>query len=571
MPSMTSLEAVLPQTGASISFDAKPEFGRSGESTEGAIGAVSDTGMAALLGMWATIFQQQVLPEPIAADAGSAWQGSVSSAVSETQTTPASGATEDSSHGCKAASVPAADILRLVGVQAVQASILWQPIPEAVEANVIEPTPIKPAAKALASPAFYPGLSQPELPVVSSDMEAIETNTPVVETTKTELPVTVAMAVPLKKEADTKAPGLTSVIAAFEPLPSISAPQKLKSSEAAPESTVDEKVVTTNPAPTPTDGKLVPTVESPPLETVVNLKRKVSERILPKTASVEVQPAVNEPVEEPSKVEPASKLNLQPELAKPAATTELPEAVVESESTAIEEPKLALEPTVPDSAPTREDPVLKAASEVPAPASAPQALEPAARAATGTTPPQAPPPAPAAQRTKPAFVPEPPPSPLASREAKTISIRIPLNDSSAATGTPVRHLDLIFNQRNNDLTLQFNSPNTEIQSRIEESMPSLLNKLQTENWAARPAELSAGAAQTDLGLDGRRRADSILPSANQFDSLREPVAIASTSPQGFHFDDSPADRENAQDQSQQGRSRKKEQAWQNEFDEQLEP
>ncbi len=570
MPSMTSLEAVLPQTGASISFDAKPEFGRSAESTEGANGVATETGMAALLGMWTMIFQQQVLPESIAAEAGSEWQGGASSEVSETQTT-ASGGTQESSHGGKGSPVSAADILRIVGGQSVQASTFWQRVPEAVEANAIKPTPIEPEAKALASPAFYPGLSQPDLPVVSSDIEAIETNTPVVETTKTELPVPVAMAVPLKKEADTKASGLTLVIAAFEPMPSISAPQKSKSSDTTPESTVGEKVVTTNPAPTPADAKLVPAVGPPPMETVVNLKRKVSERILPKAPSVEVQPAVHESIEEPPKIEPASKLNLQPELTKPAATTELTESVVESESLAIEEPKLAQEPTVPDSAPRREDSVLKAASDGPAPAPAPHALEPAARAATGTTPPQAPPPTPAAQRTKAAFVPEPPPAPLVSREAKTISIRIPLNDSSAATGTPVRHLDLIFNQRNNDLTLQFNSPNTEIQGRIEESMPSLLNKLQTENWAARPAELAAGAAQPDLGLDGRRRADSILPSANQFDSLREPVATASASTQGFNFDDSPADRENAQDQSQQGRSRKKERAWQDEFDEQLEP
>jgi hypothetical protein len=135
----------------------------------------------------------------------------------------------------------------------------------------------------------------------------------------------------------------------------------------------------------------------------------------------------------------------------------------------------------------------------------------------------------------------------------------------------VRHLDLIFNQRNNDLTLQFHSPNAEIQGRIEESMPSLLDKLQTENWSSRSSELVTNSTQPELGSEIRKRQDPLFAATSLLESSREPIATAGTSSQGFQFEDSPADRKNAQEQAPQGRNRKKEEAWQDEFDEQLEP
>ena len=578
---MTSLEAVLPQTAASISFDAKTEFGRSAESTEAANGTASDTGMAALLGMWATIFQQQVLPEPIAAGQGTAWQEGGNSAVSEAQASPSSGATEDSTRSGKGAPVLAADILSLVGGQAVQASILWQPVTasattavaDEAESSTIAASIIAPEASPLPTPLSSALPLQTAQPLSTSTMEATTENTQVLEAIELELPSLVPEAAPepARKDASIENPAMQSTMTAFEPIPSIPVQQKSKSPNPASEIVSGEKNIAANPAPIPADLKVTPAIEPPPLETVVNLKRKVSERILPKTPTVDFQPAVDEPKEESSIVELAASVNPKPESAEPTATTAPHDPNVEAEAAAIQEPKLALEQTVPDATPMQDAPILKTSSEAASPSPAPHSLEPAPRAASGPT--QAPPPPPAAapQRTRAAFVPEAPPTPLASREAKTISIRIPLNDSSAAIGAPARHLDLIFNQRNNDLTLQFTSPNTEIQGRIEESMPTLLNKLQTENWTARPAELAATVPQPDLGFDGRRRAESILPSPNQFDSMREPVVNAGTSSQGFNFDDSPAERKDAQNQSEQGRNRKKEQAWQNEFDEQLEP
>jgi hypothetical protein len=537
--------------------------------------------MAALLGMWATIFQQQVLPEPIAAAAGSAWQEGGNSAVSESQTSPASGATEDTTRSSKGAPVLAANILSLVGGQAVQASILWQPVTASTSTAVVEDAEASPIASSTitseASPLSTPLSSalplQTAQPLSTSTTEATTENTQALEAIKLELPSPVPEPVPepSRKEAGIENPAMQSTITAFEPMPSIPVQQKSKSPNTTSDSVSGEKSVAANPAPIPADSKVTPTIEPPPLETVVNLKRKVSERILPKTPSVDIQPAVDEPKEESSTAVPAASVNLKPELAEPAATSTPRDPNVEAEATTNEAPKLALEQTVPEATPQPDAPVLKTSSEAASPSPAPHSLEPAPRAASGPAPAPPPPPPAATQRTRAAFVPEAPPAPLATREAKTISIRIPLNDSSAAIGAPARHLDLIFNQRNNDLTLQFTSPNTEIQGRIEESMPTLLNKLQTENWTARPAELAATLPQPDLGFDGRRRAESILPSPNQFDSMREPVVNAGTSSQGFNFDDSPAERKDAQNQSEQGRNRKKEQAWQNEFDEQLEP
>ena len=578
---MTSLDAVLPQTAASISFDAKPEFGRSAESTEAANGTASDTGMAALLGMWATIFQQQVLPEPIAAGQGSAWQEGGNSAVSEAQVSPSSGTTEDSTRSGKGTPVMAADILSLVGGQAVQASILWQPVTASATTAVADDTEASPIAASMVAPEASPLPTplasalpiQPAQPLTGSTTEAAKEEIQALEATEIELPRPVAEPTPepSRKEAAIENPAMQSTMTAFEPMPSIPVQQKTKSSNTTSDSVLGEKNIAANPAPIPADSKVVPTIEPPPLETVVNLKRKVSERILPKTPTVDFQPAVDEPKQESSPAVPGASVNLKPELAEPTATTAPRDPNVEADATSNEAPKLALEQTVPDTTPVQDTPVLKTSSEAASPSPAPHSLEPAPRTASGPTQAAPPPPAAATQRTRAAFVPEAPPTPLASREAKTISIRIPLNDSSAAIGAPARHLDLIFNQRNNDLTLQFTSPNTEIQGRIEESMPTLLNKLQTENWTARPAELAATVPQPDLGFDSRRRAESILPSSNQFDSMREPVVNAGTSSQGFNFDDSPADRKDAQNQSEQGRNRKKEQAWQNEFDEQLEP
>ena len=101
-------------------------------------------------------------------------------------------------------------------------------------------------------------------------------------------------------------------------------------------------------------------------------------------------------------------------------------------------------------------------------------------------------------------------------------------------------------------------------------MPSLMDKLHAEDWTAKPAETAAAKAG-EISFDGKRRVDNFLPVGGQAELVREAISTQSTTQHGYSFDDSPANRKDAQDQNQQGRNRKKDEAWQAEFDEQLEP
>ena len=178
---------------------------------------------------------------------------------------------------------------------------------------------------------------------------------------------------------------------------------------------------------------------------------------------------------------------------------------------------------------------------------------------------------PAAPKPAPARAPEPPPSQpttsFGTRESKTISIRIPLSEPGWSSGSSVRHIDLVFQQKNQDLTLQFHSPSSDIQRSIEESMPSLMDKLRTENWGARPQEAQSGLAASEPVVEGRRRTETVLSLTTPAELHREPINVAQSSSHGFSFDEQSSGRNGSQ-QQQQGRNRKREQAFQNEFDEQ---
>ena len=101
-------------------------------------------------------------------------------------------------------------------------------------------------------------------------------------------------------------------------------------------------------------------------------------------------------------------------------------------------------------------------------------------------------------------------------------------------------------------------------------MPSLLDKLKTEDWTARPQEAAQAPMPAEAVLESRRRGDALMPVAVQLESGREAAPVAHGSSQNFGFDDSPADRNDSQQQQQNGRNRKKEQAFQAELDEQQE-
>ncbi len=160
---------------------------------------------------------------------------------------------------------------------------------------------------------------------------------------------------------------------------------------------------------------------------------------------------------------------------------------------------------------------------------------------------------------------------MANGEAKTISIRIPLTDTSLAGTGEARHIDLVFNNRNSNLTLQFHSPSAEIQQRIEESMPTLLDKLQTADWTSKPPEVGAASGAVEAVVEPKKRAETFLATGMTTEAARDLSTAATSSQQGSHLDDSSANRREQQSQNSAARNRKKDQAWQTEFDEQLEP
>ena len=163
------------------------------------------------------------------------------------------------------------------------------------------------------------------------------------------------------------------------------------------------------------------------------------------------------------------------------------------------------------------------------------------------------------------------PLPLVSGEAKTISIRIPLTDASLAGTGEARHIDLVFNSRNSNLTLQFHSPTAEIQQKIEESMPSLLDKLQTANWTSKLPEAGAVPGAAEATIEARKRPEAVLPAGLSPEPARDFSMASTASEQGSSLDDPSANRREQNSQNPAGRNRKKVQAWQSELDEQLEP
>ncbi len=148
--------------------------------------------------------------------------------------------------------------------------------------------------------------------------------------------------------------------------------------------------------------------------------------------------------------------------------------------------------------------------------------------------------------------------------AKTISIRIPF--TSPGTGQTAQHIDLIFQNRNNDLTLQLHSPTTEIQQRIEESMPTLMGKLQTADWTAKPSESSV----VEPMPGSRKPAEAPANSSPNFASTATLAQSESSAQSGSRFDQNNSNRKENPTQAQPGRNPKKDRAWQFEIDSETE-
>ncbi len=479
-------------------------------------GSAVDSGVTALLAIWAAILQQQLLPVPAESEAqNAAWFQNGNSSGREVKNP---GIGEDGSLPVAGASIVAAHILGLAGGSAGLAS------------NKASST----GSDSIQVPDACLGDAVSTVGALRSEgMEASPS-----ELSKT-LPASVLMA-----DKNRSGHALEAVVRADSRIVS-GQPQAMG------QQSNSSAAIFAGPGLTWTGTSAVVSEMSSehpagplPLETTVSLKRKVNERILPKTQPVELQgPSITPELEESDTKQAVASLDNPPQ-AEPYDKQWLAQQP---------EPASQAQPSPPPSTASFES------------------IHQAESNRAVLNPGGAPAPPPATQRSRSSFAPEPPSAPPPSREAKTISIRIPLTGSNASAGTPLRHLDLVFNQRNNDLTLQFHSPNAEIQAQIEQSMPSLLDKLQTENWTSRPPELAAATAQPELGFEGRRRAETLLAAANQFESAHEPIKTANASSQEFTFDDSPADRQEAREQNESRPNQKKTRAWQDEFDEQLEP
>lgn len=599
---MPAVDVILPQL-------AQPQLPTQESRLEDGTAQASDGAMAAMAVLWASIFQQQILPTPEApvADASFRWDASQAALQQEASgilhaeaaTLPAAAAKSPT-----AAVLVAADILGASGMSSpsftaiavatgASAASTAIPLPEPTAkagAQELMATTIDPESPAgqVRSPKSITGLvayakAAPPLPqsepaVAIVEPKLADPGSPFHEVLPSpdSRQIEPSQAAPLEK-AKPRLSRHENLTVLPMPVPEIASP--------APIAKASEAVTTTNMPASPAAASTaapaaaapVPMLKTPNLETVVQLRRKAPERMLTNWSS-EAASSISSEAESPSPVASPQAERLEdktfPTLAAPSH---------EAEQAHIEPGQAETEPLVEASA-----------QEVPhdLPRTS-QGDEPSAAKVNTEDAPVLVPLAESAKRdlaTSSSNIPAPAPRPQASRpqeslfsqsfaaapakEARTISIRIPLNEGPQIGNGSARHIDLVFHQRSNDLTLQFQSPSGEIRQRIEEQMPSLLDKLRTEDWAAKSTDGTqtpiAMEQSAELVSDLRRRPDSMFPASASFESMREPLSTQSSNQHGSAFEDSPANRKDAQEQNQQGRNRKKEEAWQSEFDELLE-
>ena len=355
----------------------------------------------------------------------------------------------------------------------------------------------------------------------------------------------------------------TSRAAVAQPsIPDLLVPAETAQPSAPPIASITTPAISKNTtvvAPRPTSRSLsellVPAGEPPALRTVIGLTRTIPQRFATKSNEV-----VAKFLSENSRPKPELQIDSN---AEP-----LPEQ--DAVDSAPKQTERATEHEKP------ETPIEVAAKEPPAQSSSPVPAEPHSPAPVMAV--SVPPDrveasfigkAPVAQPEAPVARPAPPPQqPLQLQPtpaaAKTISIRIPFTSSGKGEGA--QHIDLIFQNRNNDLTLELHSPTTEIQQRIEESMPTLVGKLQTADWTAKPNESSIA----EPILDSRKRAESSANISRNFESA-PPLAQSESSGQpGSRFDQNLSNRKENPTHAQPGRNRKKDRAWQFEIDSETE-
>jgi hypothetical protein len=158
------------------------------------------------------------------------------------------------------------------------------------------------------------------------------------------------------------------------------------------------------------------------------------------------------------------------------------------------------------------------------------------------------------------------PGPAVSPERKTIAIRIPLSESNVVGAT--RHLDIVFEQKRNDLTLQIHSPSLELQREVESAMPSLMERLRGENWSAKAAEPVTAVRSGDGAAELVRAMETPAAGGAVLESLRETVVNQNASQSGFSFEDAPRQRGEQREEREEPNA-EREETWRDEFVEQL--
>ncbi|MFN9298250.1 MAG: hypothetical protein ACK6DZ_11130, partial [Acidobacteriota bacterium] len=132
------------------------------------------------------------------------------------------------------------------------------------------------------------------------------------------------------------------------------------------------------------------------------------------------------------------------------------------------------------------------------------------------------------------------PGPPVSQEKKTIAIRIPLSEANA--GGARRHLDIVFEQKRNDLTLLIHSPSLDLQREVESAMPSLMERLRGENWSAKASEPVMAARSGEGATELVRPIETLGSSGAALENIRESLMNQNGSSSGFSFEDSPRQR-----------------------------
>ena len=593
MQSLPATEALVPQ----FSYELKMDASRLSGSVEEAAMPGSDAGMDALLSAWTAVFQQQIMPQPEEALAGEVRFDAVDSANGE---------------GMKAASSKQALSLQselssttgFLGSITAQAAIIWQQVPMLMG--------LTNDASTLKSE------QEMELPDVSAEFASagsLQVAMPIVAEEQKDLPAARLIAVKggtaelhLSSEGNTK--NDRGVIASNLPIITHGGDDLAEESLLAGALAFEESIEVPEPA---ADAK---NIERKPMQVadqeIANLPAfdvKAPYVASARRSSVDGRNA-DVPVEKADEVaethlteSPQTKpMRFDTELSLKregfsrfklaldrSAIPVLPEVQPEAEKQGMKAPpdlELTATPAIPEATRPVEmgepqkpnlEQDLPIENTLPEPMQAGQAKEQAIL-------PQGNPELPKRE------LPEPTPSlaapakslsarmaevktfpPMASGEAKTISIRIPLTDANLAGAGVAQHIDLVFNNRNSNLTLQFHSPSAEIQQRIEESMPSLLDKLQTADWTSKPRDAGAGLSLPEAPFEARKRAEVFLPTGQNPESAQGLPLAAPSSQQGSSLGDSSANRREQNAQNTAGRNRKKDQAWQSELDEQLEP